>query len=290
MSSLLPLAGRVVGITADRRWQEQATLIERRGATIVHGPTMTTVDLTADHALRAATESVVADPPSLVIVTTGVGFKSWLDTAEVWGLRDRLLHAMSSDRTRVIARGAKGASAVRGVGLELAWRAEHESMDEVVDHVASVIGPNDHVVLQLFDPDDHWATLRLRELAHERARGPLLEVPLYRWRLPEDLAPAEALVEQVLARTVDAVTFTSQPAVRFLFEVADGLSVRDGMAAALARDVLAVCVGPVCAEALYEAGVDRVVWPDPPRLVPMVKLLEQHLGEERTRAADPAAG
>src|SRR5437879_2046092 len=36
------LAGRAIGITADRRWEEQADLFRRRGATIVHGPTMTT--------------------------------------------------------------------------------------------------------------------------------------------------------------------------------------------------------------------------------------------------------
>ena len=33
--SILPLEGLVVGVTADRRWQEQAALLERRGASVM---------------------------------------------------------------------------------------------------------------------------------------------------------------------------------------------------------------------------------------------------------------
>jgi hypothetical protein len=36
------LRGFTVGITGDRRWQEQAEMLSRRGARVVHGPTMST--------------------------------------------------------------------------------------------------------------------------------------------------------------------------------------------------------------------------------------------------------
>ncbi|HVM09720.1 MAG TPA: uroporphyrinogen-III synthase [Acidimicrobiales bacterium] len=268
------LEGRTIGITADRRWQEQADLFAKRGAAVLHGPTMRTVDLTEQPQLRDVTELVVASPPDALVVTTGGGFRRWLDTAEAWGRRDALLDALARRGTRMICRGAKGASAVRGAGLDVAWRAEHETMQEVVAHVRAGVPREQSLVVQLFDPDDHWATATLRELHPD-----LVEVPVYRWLLPADTAPALQLIDAVIDRRVDAVTFTSQPAVRNLFAIADGAG-RDAAAlrTALDGDVLVVCVGPVCAEAVHECGVSRCVWPDPPRLVPMVKLAEERLG------------
>ena len=266
------LAGRTVGITADRRWEEQADLLRKRGAEVLHGPTMVTIDLTEQPELRAITEATVASPPEWLVVTTGAGFKLWLETARTWDLGDALVASLQRAGTAIVCRGAKGASAARGAGLDVQWRADHESMDEVVAHVATNVPRGASLTLQLFDPDDHWSTARLRETHPD-----LVEVPVYRWRLPDDVAPAEALVRAVADRRVDAVTFTSQPAVRFLFAIADRLDLGAQVRDAFAGAVLAVCVGPVCAEALVECGVDRTVWPDPPRLVPMVKLVESEL-------------
>ena len=52
--SLRQLDGYVVGITADRRWEEQAELLSRRGAAVLHGPTITTQYLASDDDLRRA--------------------------------------------------------------------------------------------------------------------------------------------------------------------------------------------------------------------------------------------
>ncbi|CAA9335732.1 MAG: hypothetical protein AVDCRST_MAG29-1263, partial [uncultured Nocardioidaceae bacterium] len=71
----LPLSGRVIGVTADRRWEEQERLFAARGAAVVHGPTMTTVDLTQDVALRRATEALIASPPDYLVATTGLGMR-----------------------------------------------------------------------------------------------------------------------------------------------------------------------------------------------------------------------
>ena len=268
----LSLAGRVIGITADRRWEEQADLFRRRGAEVIHGPTMATVELTDDPLLRSVTDAIIHAPPDWLIVTTGAGFRLWLETAETWGRREALVESLKRAATTIVCRGAKGASAVKGAGLGVAWRAEHESMDELVAYVESTMPADATIAIQLFDPDDHWSTARLRD-----RWSTLVEVPVYRWRLPADLAPAQALVWAAVARTIQAITFTSQPAVRFLFSIAREMGLEVELRAVLETDVLAVCVGPVCAEALVENGVERTVWPDPPRLVPMVKLAEAHL-------------
>ena len=155
-----------------------------------------------------------------------MGMKQWFEAADGWGLRDDLLAALRSSSTRIICRGAKSTSAVRQAGLDVAWRAPSESMAEVIDHLRSTGPPvaSDTVAVQLFDPDDHPATAELRSLA-----GAVVEVPVYRWLLPTDLAPAERLVRAAVAGDLGAITFTSQPAVRFLFTIADRLGLRDDL-------------------------------------------------------------
>jgi hypothetical protein len=58
-----PLEGFVVGITADRRWAEQADLLGRRGAEVIHGPSIATAFLADDATLRTATVDLIEQPP-----------------------------------------------------------------------------------------------------------------------------------------------------------------------------------------------------------------------------------
>src|SRR5437899_3755862 len=183
----LPLAGHTIGITADRRWREQADLFVKRGAAIVHGPTMRTVDLSRDESLRRVTEQLVTRPPDYCVVTTGMGFRMWLEAAAGWGLDRRLLAALASGS--VIARGAKSASAATAAGLDVVWRAPRETLEEIVEHLCAEEGiGRATVAVQLFDEAGHPALDPLRT-----GSGALVEVPVYRWRLPRDPTPAHAL-------------------------------------------------------------------------------------------------
>jgi uroporphyrinogen-III synthase len=280
----------VVGITADRRWEEQASLLRRRGLEVRHGPSMRTIDLAGDQRLRDVTTALIASPPDWLIATTGMGMRQWFEAAEGWGLRDELLGALGSPATTVIARGAKSTSAVRQAGLVVSWSAPSESMADVVAHLRAA-GPSvasSTVAVQLFDPDDHPSTADLRALA-----GTVVEVPVYRWLLPEDTGPAEALVRAAVGGELGALTFTSQPAVRFLFTIAERLGLGDELVR-VCNDgaVVPVCIGPVCAEAGTEVGLTSMVWPEPFRLPPMVRLVAEQLGvgdatAARSELADP---
>ncbi|HEX4902205.1 MAG TPA: uroporphyrinogen-III synthase, partial [Acidimicrobiales bacterium] len=190
----LPLAGRAVAVTAERKADEQAELLRRRGADVVLAPTVHTVDLSADDDLRARTEAVISDPPAWVVATTGFGMRLWFEAADGWGVSDALVDALG--RGRVVARGAKAQSACRQRGLDVTWRAPGESMDEVVAWLRDQPGLDSaSVAVQLFDPEDHPSTTEIEGIARS-----VLTVPVYRWRLPDDLAPVRHLVDRVVAR------------------------------------------------------------------------------------------
>ena len=61
------LAGWRVGVTADRRADDQLDLLRRKGAEVLHGPTMRIVPLSNDARLASVTRELLADPPAVVV-------------------------------------------------------------------------------------------------------------------------------------------------------------------------------------------------------------------------------
>jgi uroporphyrinogen-III synthase len=246
---LQPLAGYTVAVTAARRKEELGALLDRRGARVVYAPAIRIVPLSDDAELVAATREVMARPVDLVIATTGVGFRGWLEAADAWDL-PLVEHLRPA---RVMARGPKARGAIRGGGLIDAWSPESESSAEVLAHLLSgAEGPLEgrRIAVQLHgDPlPDLVAALR-------DAGAEVVTVPVYRWVLPEDVAPVRRLVASIVAGTVDAVTFTSAPAASSLLTVADELGQREALVAAMKDRVLAIAVGNVTAGPLEAAGI-----------------------------------
>ncbi|HEX2417116.1 MAG TPA: uroporphyrinogen-III synthase, partial [Micromonosporaceae bacterium] len=93
---------------------------------------------------------------------------------------------------------------------------------------------------------------------------------------PADLEPMRRLVDQIATGQVDAVTFTSAPAVDSLLRFDPTGSVLK----ALREDVLAACVGPVCAGPLRRLGVPTAQ-PARGRLGALVRTVVEELSVRR---------
>jgi len=248
----LPLAGYTVAVTAARRREELGALLARRGARVVYAPAIRIVPLADDTELVAATREVLTQPVDLVVATTGVGFRGWLEAADAWDL-PLVEHLRGA---RVLARGPKARGAIRGGGLVDAWSPASESSAEVLEHLLSgAEGPlgGRRIAVQLHgDPLPDFVEA-LRATGAE-----VVTVPVYRWVLPEDVEPVRRLVRSMVTGAVDAVTFTSAPAAASLLTVADELGQLAELVAALTHDVLPVAVGPVTAGPLTAAGIPSV--------------------------------
>jgi uroporphyrinogen-III synthase len=261
------LSGFMIGLTADRRADEQASLFERRGATVLHGPSIRTLALGSDGPLRDATDAVLARPPAFVVANTGLGIRSWFSAAEGWGLGDALVEVLAG--ARIIARGPKAAGAVHAHGLDVDERVGSERLVDAIDLTLDLVRPGDRVALQLDGRGSGDQGERLRAAGAE-----VIEVPVYEWELPEDLQPAVRLAEAVIAGRVHAVTFTAGPAVRNWLELAEQRGLRGALTSALTDGSVVVgCVGPVCADTAVAEGIgsDHLVVPDRWRLGPLVR-------------------
>jgi uroporphyrinogen-III synthase len=261
------LSGYTIGVTSDRRRDELAGLLESRGARVVSAPALRIVPIADDAELRSATRACLETPPDIVLVNTGIGMRGWLEAAEGWGLAEPLRAVLS--RAYLVARGAKARAAVRSAGLRDQWSPEGESYEEVVDHLRERGLAGLTVAMQLHGESQPEYTEALRT-----AGARVIEVPVYRWAPPVDQAPLHRLVDLIMSRLVDAVTFTSAPAVNALLRAAGPNS--ELLLEALRTDVLTACVGPVTAAPLRGHDVP-VVTPARARLSALVRTIVDEL-------------
>ncbi|MFF9585885.1 uroporphyrinogen-III synthase [Streptomyces achromogenes] len=275
-----PLAGFTVGVTAARRAEELGALLQRRGATVLHAPALRIVPLADDSELLAATKEIIDRVPDVVVATTAIGFRGWVEAADGWGLGEQLVGRLRG--ARLLARGPKVKGAIRAAGLTEEWSPSSESLAEVLDRLLEEGVDGSRVAVQLHGEPLPGFVESLRAAGAE-----VLPVPVYRWMPPEDTGPLDRLLDTAVGRGLDALTFTSAPAAASLLSRAEERGLLDELLAALAHDVLPACVGPVTALPLQAHGVDTVQ-PERFRLGPLVQLLCQEL-PSRARAL-PVAG
>jgi uroporphyrinogen-III synthase len=267
------LTGFTVAVTAERRRDEMAALLQRRGARVVIASAISIVPLIDDDALHAATAACIRLAPDLVVATTGIGFRGWLEAAEGWGMADSLRTVLRA--ARIIARGPKPCGAIRAAGLSEDWAAPNESSEEILQRLlAQGVAGLRIAVQEHGEPDAEF-------VAALRAAGAVVvEAPVYRWVPPADTGPVLRLVDQVVAGQVDAVTFTSAPAVKSFLRLAG--EAEPGVLEQFRGRTLAACVGPVTAGPLTDRGVP-VVMPERYRLGALIKTLTDELPRRAVR-------
>lgn len=279
----LPLAGYRIGVTAARKVEEQVGLLERRGASVEWAAALSVdPNRVNEEELRAATLEVFAEPVDMFVATTGIGIRSWFRAAGEWGLLDPLLEVLG--RAEILARGPKSVGALRRHGLRELWSPESETFEDVLAHLRGRDLAGKRIVVQ-----EHGQSLSMVAHALRRQGAHVHVVTVYRVEGAHDPAPMFRLVDLVADRKLDAVTFTSAPAVAALMDTAGAVGRREEVIAAMQADVVATCVGPVTAAAFEMWGVPTI-HPDRSRLSAMVKLLETELPTRRDGTALEVGG
>ncbi|MDT4923446.1 MAG: uroporphyrinogen-III synthase [Pseudonocardiales bacterium] len=270
MTGVPDLAGYTVGITAARRREEFGSALERRGAKVMYGPAIRIIPLADDTELLEATKRCLAAPLDLLVATTGIGFRGWMDAAATWGLNQPLTAALSA--ATILARGPKVRGAVRAADLREAWSPESESSSEVLEHLVGNYALDGlRVAVQLHGEPlpDLVETLRA-------SGADVIEVPVYRWVSPEDGQPLRRLIEATAAASIDAVTFTSAPAAVNFLRTADDLGFGAEVRGAMKGPVLCAAVGSVTAAPLLRNDIP-VVQPQRFRLGALVREVVERL-------------
>lgn len=80
------IAGTEVWVTAQRRAEDLASALERRGATVTIASTLAVQRRIDEATLVERTQDSIGRTPDIVVVTTGSGLRDWLETAASNGL------------------------------------------------------------------------------------------------------------------------------------------------------------------------------------------------------------
>jgi uroporphyrinogen-III synthase len=267
-----PLSGFTIGVTADRRSDEQIRLLSGRGATCIHGPAIKTHPLGNDDDLRRATLELIEQPADIVILATAIGVRSWLEAAEVMHLADDLRATLG--RAELVARGAKAVGSLVTAGFEVSWNAPNARYDDIVAMLAERGVEGVRVAVQLDGAVDAHLCRRIAELGAD-----ILPVPVYRWSQPLDREPVERLIAATCDGKIDGLTFTARPAVENFLAIARETGRFEDLVDALATTAY-FCVGPVCAAGFTDVGLDRPIFPERTRLSAMVQQVTRYFATE----------
>ncbi|GAA1480050.1 uroporphyrinogen-III synthase [Gordonia sinesedis] len=270
----LPLSGFTIGITAARRADEFGALLERRGAAVMQAPTIRILPLADDTELQHVTERIIADPPDIMVATTGIGFRGWVEAADGWGDAEQLLTALGA--SRVIARGPKAKGAIRAAGLREEWSPESESSSEVLDRLLDEGVDGQRIAVQLHGATTEWEPLPDFGAVLRAAGADVLPVPVYRWEMHPDVDQIDKLITAVIRADIDALTFTSAPAAAAILTRAKELGKLQPFLHALRTAVPVMCVGSVTAGPL-EALQVPTSYPRRFRLGALARLITDEL-------------
>ncbi len=276
------LAGFRIGVTSDRRSEDLIAAFERRGAEVLHAPAIRIAATDDDARLTADTRAIIAAEPDILLATTSYGIRRWFEAADAAGLGSDLTEVL--DRSRILVRGPKARGAVRAAGLDDSGMSDEETTKSLVDHVLREPASGLTVAVQLHGFTDQEQLTRLEE-----AGATVLTVAPYRWILPDDSTRVLRLVEAICTGSVDAVTFTSAPAVDALFGAADSAGRLDALLDAFADTVVPAAVGHVTAAPLVAAGLAPII-PDRYRMGALIRLVCEHLEDHRIERIDTALG
>ncbi|WP_241988568.1 uroporphyrinogen-III synthase [Cryobacterium sp. TMT1-3] len=277
------LEGFRIGVTSDRRSSDLIDAFERRGARVVHAPTLRIAHSQQDGPLLEDTRLMIAARPDVLLATTGYGVRRWFEVAEADGIGSALTDALAE--TTILVRGPKARGGIRATGLNDSGMSDSETTASLVDKLLAEYPPGLVIGIQVHGATDEVQLDRLRAV-HER----VLVVAPYRWIAMDDTDErVYKLVEAICARQLDCVTFTSAPAVHALFTAAEGMEMYPELIAALRSEVCAAAVGPVTSAPLMAAGI-APIQPTRFRMGALIRLVCEHLEQNMIERVETQNG
>jgi uroporphyrinogen-III synthase len=277
------LEGCTIVIAVDRRSGELAAALERHGAAVRTAPALTIVPHIDDEALIARTQELIADPPDVVVASTGVGFRGWMEAADEAGLLDKL-HAVLS-RAQIVARGPKARGAIQQAGLTADWVAESETSTELGEYLLAESVRGRRIAVQ-----HHGSGADGLDELFEDNGADVVSLTVYRWGPPPDEAVVRRSVAATAAGEVDAVLFTSAPGAAEWLAAAHREEVLDDVIArARSGRVLMAAVGPITAGPLERLGI-APLQADRGRLGSLVRAVVTHFGGGSAPSLETVAG
>jgi uroporphyrinogen-III synthase len=259
----MALAGLRVLSLESRRAKEMETLITREGGVPFIAPSVKERAVESDDTAIRFLEKLEAGAFDMVICMTGVGLAFLRDTLARHEAVERLAEALR--RVTIVSRGPKPIGVLKPLGVPIQLVIpEPNTWKEIVEAVAE--RSERRIAVQEYGRPNTTLTSELEALG-----ATVTPVALYRWELPDDLAPLQEAARRLASREFDIVLFTSSIQFDHLMEVAGGLRLEPAVRAALGESVATASIGPVMTAALTAQGLPPDIIPKHPKMWSLVR-------------------
>lgn len=262
--------GRIALLEA-RMSEEMASLIKRHGGQPYSVPAVREVPVDSGAQVATFIDHLVEQRLQVIVCFTGVGVTALLREAERLGRLSTLLEVLP--KTTVVCRGPKPVAVLKRHHIPIAATAqEPHTTNELLEVLLSLDLQGKGIGIV------HYGERNAQVIEALEQRGAYAEeLCLYEWQLPEDIAPLQTLVRELIAQKVAAIAFTSQVQVRHLFQIAEDLHASQELTQALNNKTIVASVGPTCTGALHNYGVTPDVEPVHPKMGHLVKALFEYI-------------
>lgn len=243
-----------------RRAKEMAELIRRYGGEPIVAPSMREVPLSENRAAIEFLPEIEAGKFDMLILMTGVGTRTLNQALLTQYPQERILAALR--KTQLVARGPKPVVALKELGLEPAitvpepntWREVLAALD------AGMTIRGKQIAVQEYGIPNAELVSRL-----EQREATVKTIAVYRWALPEDLAPLRGAIETILRGDAHVALFTNGAQVEHLFKLA-AYDKADEKLRLACKNLVIGSVGPICTQVLQEFGLKPDIEPEHPKM------------------------
>lgn len=276
----MSFAGLTVVSLESRRADLVENLVRGEGGVCFNAPSVRELPLEENHSCLELVRDLAADKYEALVLTTGVGLSYLIDAAKSIGLEAELIEALR--RVKTISRGPKPAAVLREYSIKPTLNIpEPNTWREIVEGIKAL--PAKTVAVQEYGVSNPELVLQLE------AQGMrVTAAPVYRWALPEDLAPMRKAAQMVASGACDIAMFLSSVQLTHLLDVSGGMGLRDLVMDRLRRSIVVASIGPVMTDALVKHDIEPDFCPRHPKLAICIRQLasaaQALVAEKRAKA------
>lgn len=261
------LTGKHIILGASRKTEEMSTLIEKQGGTVSVCPLQGTV-FKADEEINPELLRFVDKGSDWIIITTGIGFQTLVESAEKLGLKEAFIKQIK--QSSVAVRGYKSIAALKKYDISSEAADDDGTTKGLIRQLESFDFLGKRVLIQL-----HGEKAPSLISFLESKGAVTTQILPYQHIPPEEIVVSE-VCKNIIEGTADAICFTTAIQVHSLFHYACEYGLLEEIKQGLMSQTLAVAVGKVTAEALRDEGIQRVIVPNHERMGAMIMELAKY--------------
>jgi uroporphyrinogen-III synthase len=277
MNQLIGFNGLTVAAFESRMANEMERLIRRYGGDPLVAPALREIPLEDNSAALRFGARLFTDRIDILILLTGVGTKTLFEILQTRHALPDIVAALR--HTALVARGPKPVAALKALGLS---------------PTLTVPEPNTwHDLLATLDTYRPVEGLRVAVQEYGVSNKDLLEaltergaevfaVPVYRWALPENIAPLRLVLDSILRGEVDVMLVTNAAQIDHVMQLLE----QDGKVQEfknVCTRIMVASIGPTASERLRDYDLPVDLEPTHPKMGILIKEASEQAGEIRTR-------